>query len=178
MKQKRLSTFPNLLYRKRSFLFGPGEQILDQIETINSQQNKFVNDTKTFWFPFQNDIGTFVLTCVSGRRKCCSPRRKRSESRRRRWSVRWRARSCRWEAPAGVRNLQTRRRADPHPTTRRPAGTHVIGCPGPRDPRCTCRLPAPRPIRSKPETMRKIFNLQDIDCSYLVDVYFYFQSFT
>ncbi len=32
-----------------SFLFGPGEQILDQIETM-------------FWFRFRNDIGTFVLS--------------------------------------------------------------------------------------------------------------------
>jgi hypothetical protein len=46
----------------RSFLFGPGEQILDQIETICSQQDKFGNETKTFWFRFQNNIGTFVLT--------------------------------------------------------------------------------------------------------------------
>ncbi len=52
--------FPNLPHRKRSCLFGPGEQILGQIETICSQQDKFGNDTKTFWFRFQNDIGMFA----------------------------------------------------------------------------------------------------------------------
>jgi hypothetical protein len=34
MKPKSLSLFLNLSYQKRSFLFGPGEQVLDQIETI------------------------------------------------------------------------------------------------------------------------------------------------
>ncbi len=52
---------PNLPHQKRSFLFGPGEQILDQIETIYSQQDKFENYTKTFWFRFQNNFGMFVL---------------------------------------------------------------------------------------------------------------------
>ncbi len=41
--------------------FGPGEQILDQIETICFQKDKFGNDTKTFWFS-KNDIGTFFLS--------------------------------------------------------------------------------------------------------------------
>jgi hypothetical protein len=50
MKPKRSSSFPNLSYRKRSFLFNPGEQTLDQIETICFQYGKFGNDTKTFWF--------------------------------------------------------------------------------------------------------------------------------
>jgi hypothetical protein len=44
---------------------GPGEQILDQIETICSQPDKFGNDTKTFWFRFQKDIGTFVLSFLT-----------------------------------------------------------------------------------------------------------------
>jgi hypothetical protein len=61
MKPERLGSFPNLPHLKRSFLLGPGEQILDQIETICSQQDKFGNDTKTFWFHFQNDIGIFFL---------------------------------------------------------------------------------------------------------------------
>jgi hypothetical protein len=51
--------------RKSTFFFGPGEKILDQIETICSQQDKFGNDTKTFWFRFQNDIGTFVLSFLT-----------------------------------------------------------------------------------------------------------------
>ncbi len=46
-------------HRKRS------EQILDQIETICSQQDKFGNDTKTFWFSFQNNIGIFVLSFLT-----------------------------------------------------------------------------------------------------------------
>jgi hypothetical protein len=65
MKLKRLSSFPNLPHRKRSFLFGPGEQILDHIETIRYQQDKIGNDTKTFRFCFQNDIGTFVLSFIT-----------------------------------------------------------------------------------------------------------------
>ncbi len=65
MKPKRVSLFPNLIHRKSTFLFGPGEQILDQIETICSQQDKFGNDTKTFWFRFQNDVGTFVLSFLT-----------------------------------------------------------------------------------------------------------------
>jgi hypothetical protein len=52
-------------YRKRSLLFGPEEQILDKIETIWFQKDKFGNDTKTFWFRFQNDIGTFVLSFLT-----------------------------------------------------------------------------------------------------------------
>jgi hypothetical protein len=54
-------SFPNLPHRKRSCLFCPGEQILDQIETICFQQGEFGNDTKRFWFRFQNVIGTLVL---------------------------------------------------------------------------------------------------------------------
>jgi hypothetical protein len=48
MNKKLLSSFPNLYYRKRSFLLGLEEQILDQIETICFQLEKFGNDTKTF----------------------------------------------------------------------------------------------------------------------------------
>ncbi len=58
-------SFPNLTHRKRSCLIGPGEQILDQIKTIFYQLDKFGNDTKTFWFRFQNDIGTFVLSFLT-----------------------------------------------------------------------------------------------------------------
>ncbi len=65
MKPKRLSLFPNLRHRKNTFLFSPGQQILDQIETICSQQDKFGNYTKTFWFRIQNDIGTFVLSFLT-----------------------------------------------------------------------------------------------------------------
>ncbi len=65
MKPKRLILFPNLPHRKSTFLFGPGEQILDQIVTISSQQVKFGSDTKTFRFRFQNDIGTFVLSFLT-----------------------------------------------------------------------------------------------------------------
>jgi hypothetical protein len=61
MKPKLLSLFSNLVYRKSTFLFNPGEQILVLIKTICSQQDKFGNDFKTFWFRFQNDIGTFLL---------------------------------------------------------------------------------------------------------------------
>jgi hypothetical protein len=46
-------------------ILGAGDQILDQIETICSQHDKFGNDTKTFWFRFQNDIGTFVLSFLT-----------------------------------------------------------------------------------------------------------------
>ncbi len=38
---------------------------MDQIETICSQQNKFGNDTKTYWFRFQNDTGTFFFSCLT-----------------------------------------------------------------------------------------------------------------
>ncbi len=55
-----LISLPNFSYRNKSFLFGPGAQILDQIETICFQIDKFGNDTKTVWFRSQNDIGTFV----------------------------------------------------------------------------------------------------------------------
>jgi hypothetical protein len=62
-KQKKpLSSFPNLSYRRWSFLFCPGEQILDKIETICFQQEKSGNKAKKFWFRFLNDIGTFVLS--------------------------------------------------------------------------------------------------------------------
>ena len=60
-KQKTIDSFPNLSYRRRSFLFGPGEQILDKIETICFQEEKFGNDTKTFWFRFQNYITKYLL---------------------------------------------------------------------------------------------------------------------
>ncbi len=65
MKPKQPSLFPNLPHRKSTFLFGLGEQILDRIEKICVQQDKFGNDTKTFWFRFQNDIGTFVLSFLT-----------------------------------------------------------------------------------------------------------------
>jgi hypothetical protein len=58
-------SFPNMPHRKRSCLFGPGEQILNQIQTICSQQDKFGNDIKTFRFRFQNDIRTFVLSFLT-----------------------------------------------------------------------------------------------------------------
>jgi hypothetical protein len=48
----------------RSFLFCPGELILDKIETICFQQEKFGNETNTFWFRFQNDIGKFLTLPV------------------------------------------------------------------------------------------------------------------
>ncbi len=35
------------------------------METICSQQEKVENDTKTFWFRFQNDIVMFVLSFLS-----------------------------------------------------------------------------------------------------------------
>jgi hypothetical protein len=35
------------------------------METICSKQDRFGNDTKTFWFRFQNDIGTFVLSFLT-----------------------------------------------------------------------------------------------------------------
>ncbi len=50
---------------KKSFLFGPGEQILDQIATICSQQDKFKDDTKLFLLPFQNNFGTFALSFLT-----------------------------------------------------------------------------------------------------------------
>ena len=65
MKPKRLSLIPNLPHLKSTFLFGSGEQILDQIEIICYQQDKFRNDTKTFWFRFQNNIRTFVLSFLT-----------------------------------------------------------------------------------------------------------------
>jgi len=65
--KKPLSSFPNLSYRRWSFLFCPGEQILDKIETICFQQEKSGNDIKTFWFRLQNDIGTFVLPFLTFR---------------------------------------------------------------------------------------------------------------
>ncbi len=54
-------TSENLPHRMRSFLFGPGMQILDQIETICSQQDKFLgkeelkplpSTAKITWFFF------------------------------------------------------------------------------------------------------------------------------
>ncbi len=48
--QNGTKTIPILAYQKRSFLFGPVEQILDQIETICFQEDKFGKDTKTFGF--------------------------------------------------------------------------------------------------------------------------------
>ncbi len=62
---KRLSPFPNLSYRRRSFLFSPVKQILDKVKTICFQSEKFGNDTKTFWFRFQNDIGTYILSFLT-----------------------------------------------------------------------------------------------------------------
>jgi hypothetical protein len=50
---------------KEHISIGSGEQILDQIETIDSQQDKYGNDTKTFWLRFRNDIGTFVLSFLT-----------------------------------------------------------------------------------------------------------------
>jgi hypothetical protein len=44
-----------------TFLFGPGEQIMDQIEKICSQQDKFGNDTNTFGFVYKT-ILLFVLS--------------------------------------------------------------------------------------------------------------------
>jgi hypothetical protein len=61
MKPKLLSLFSNLVHRKSTFLFNPGEQILVPIKTICSLQDKLGNDFKTFWFRFQHDIGTFLL---------------------------------------------------------------------------------------------------------------------
>jgi hypothetical protein len=58
---KLLSLFSNLVHRNSTFLFNPGEQILVLIKTICSLQDKFGNDFKTFWFRFQNGIGTFLL---------------------------------------------------------------------------------------------------------------------
>jgi hypothetical protein len=58
MKPKRLSSFPNLTHQKRSFLFG---QILDQIKNKLFSTRQIRNDTKTFWFRFQNNFGMFVL---------------------------------------------------------------------------------------------------------------------
>ncbi len=46
-------------------VFGPEAQILDQIETICSQQGKFGNENKTFWLRIQNDIGTFVYSFLT-----------------------------------------------------------------------------------------------------------------
>jgi hypothetical protein len=59
MKPKCLS-FPSRICpieRDHVYLVS-GEQILDQIETICSEQGKFGIDTKTFRFLCQNDIGT------------------------------------------------------------------------------------------------------------------------
>ena len=54
MKPKCLSLFLNLPHRKRSFLFGPGEHILDQIESICYQQDKF-----EIWERYQNVLVSF-----------------------------------------------------------------------------------------------------------------------
>jgi hypothetical protein len=61
MKPKRLSLFPNVPHRKSIFIFGPGEQILDQIETIFSQQDKFGNDTPHFSFVSKTITERFSL---------------------------------------------------------------------------------------------------------------------
>jgi hypothetical protein len=60
-----MSLFPNLPHRKITFLFSSGGHILVQIKTICFQQDKFGNDSKTFWFRFQNDIGTFLLSFLT-----------------------------------------------------------------------------------------------------------------
>jgi hypothetical protein len=68
MKAKRLSLSPILPHRKSTFLFNPGEEILVHIKTICTVltlQDKFGNDSKTFWFRFQNDIGTFLLSFLT-----------------------------------------------------------------------------------------------------------------
>jgi hypothetical protein len=61
MKQKTIEFFSEFVLSKVILSILPGEQILDKTETICFQQEKFGNDTKKFWFRFQNDIGTFVL---------------------------------------------------------------------------------------------------------------------
>jgi hypothetical protein len=66
MKPKRLSFVPESALSKENILFTPRQQILDQIETICSQQGKVGNNTETFWFRFQNDVGTFVLSFYGG----------------------------------------------------------------------------------------------------------------
>ncbi len=65
MRPKRLNLFPNLPHRKSTFLFNPGEQILVKIKTIFSLRDIFGNDSKTFWFRFQNDIRTFPLSFLT-----------------------------------------------------------------------------------------------------------------
>jgi hypothetical protein len=39
--------------------------MLVKIKTICSQQDKFRNDSETFWFRFQNDIRTFLLSFLT-----------------------------------------------------------------------------------------------------------------
>jgi hypothetical protein len=67
MKAKRLSLSPNLPHRKSTFLFNPGEEIPgpNQNNLYGALQDKFGNDSKTFWFRFQNDIGTFLLSFLT-----------------------------------------------------------------------------------------------------------------
>jgi hypothetical protein len=62
MKQKTIEFFPEFVLSKVILSILPRRAgFLDKIETISFQQEKFGNDTKKFWFCFQNDIGTFVL---------------------------------------------------------------------------------------------------------------------
>jgi hypothetical protein len=58
---KPFESGPKFVPSKRLFLFGPGEQVLDQTEII-CFQDKFENDTKRFWFRSKTDVGTFVLS--------------------------------------------------------------------------------------------------------------------
>ena len=56
-------SFPNLPHRKRSCLFGPEAQNLNQIETIcyHLSTRPIRERYQKGWFRFQNDIGAFVL---------------------------------------------------------------------------------------------------------------------
>ncbi len=112
MKPKHLSLFPNLPRRKSTFLFGPGEQILDQIETICSQQDKFRNTIKLFWFRFQNHIRTFVLSFLTFLERRAGARAQTLAKEKRFWSIRCSAEPRASHARTGDQlDVQRKRRA-------------------------------------------------------------------
>jgi hypothetical protein len=64
--KKTIEFFPEVVLSKDILSIWPRRaEILDNIETTCFQLEKFGNDTKMFWFRFQNNIGTFVLSFLT-----------------------------------------------------------------------------------------------------------------
>ncbi len=66
--KKRLSSFPNVSYRRRSFLFGPGEQILDTIDQSFLNKRNLATIPKRFGFLSKTrNVCHFVFDIISRR---------------------------------------------------------------------------------------------------------------